>query len=180
MGSIFGRLAGLFEWFGHEGRAGYFIMLSTLGAAFYAGAYHAAYLPGGDGSEGSPPLLTILLLAGLVLVVFSFVSAGRSRAGRWPTMPMVAFAYVFVVTIVRILLGVVEGTGLLDVPGFLVYAARGAIYWDVFVLGWVLGYGTPRGWNRREIDPGFGVRRLFGKAPAMVAGADEEEKPKPG
>lgn len=160
----------LFEWFSF--RAGKFMFFTTAAAFVYGAAYSEVF---GLGYRESPFPLNILVLVGLVMLVVSFIGSSRSRRGRWPTMPMVGFAYLFATTIVAVLITRMDKAPYLpSPPDWVLHGDRAALYWMIFVMGWILGYGSSRGWNRRQTDP-WPFRFIFRKMPLPKSGEPEEE-----
>lgn len=170
---LLGRLHAFFDWLSH--RAGMFFFVSVLGASLYGGAYYVAFDQGSKAAgRGTPIPLNLLIFAGLIMIVYSFITGGRNRAGKWPTMPVLAFSYLFGITIVVVVISRVDRVPYLpDLPDVLLYSSRAALYWMIFSVGWVLGYGGSKGWNRRTVDP-RPFRWLFRNATAVKPGQDDE------
>lgn len=171
-----GKLHTFFEWLSY--RAGIFFFLSALAAFAYGAAYYVLFDQDSDAAvRGAPVPFNILIFAGLFMILYSFVSGARNRTGKWPTMPIVAFAYLFAITIFTVVVARLDWLSFLpDIPDIILYANRTMLYWMIFSVGWVLGYGNSRGWNRRTVDP-KPFRWLFRRAPALSEGTDES-KPK--
>lgn len=172
------RVSELLDWIADTSRAGRFFFFSVLGAALYAASYQAAL--GGLGIAGRPIPLTTLFLAGLAMIVVAFIRSSRARVGTWPTMPMVAYSYLFALTLLRVLLGVVDDLRFLPgLPEALLIASSATIYWMVFVIGVILVFGSGRGWNRQQVDP-WPFRFIFRDASAASAEDLKKTKPKKG